>query len=222
MPPANDDGADDDDDDDDDDVGTFEVHAVLSVEAGPAEGEWTLTFDNADRTARLGLAVHSAGRLPLGAALDELDATIRVGAARRPGRASLEISDTEGLVYVVLLDAVKAREPNSAGFVGFGDRLAKENNGAYRTTFRTAKYDTDDGLVEVEPGERRKLQLGGRTYSVVLADAYTNKLRAGRATPKCGMPTAVVAMELLWTRDDAEGELAALESDPSPLASCGD
>ncbi|MCB9743206.1 MAG: hypothetical protein H6741_14290 [Alphaproteobacteria bacterium] len=119
---------------------------------------------------------------------------------------SLLLSDAEGPLYV--LDAgFSAEEVNAlfgAEVVSFGAEAAKDRDSTWTWSYTSLRLSTDDGEVELLPGEVTEVLIQGATYRATAIAAYDREARPNAALPGCPVLEDVLSYEL--QRVEAAGE----------------
>lgn len=184
------------------------VAGALTV-SGSAR-EFTITVAGEDAAA-VELELHSPGASPL-ASLDGIDAAVRLTDEGMGGR-SVIISDEAGIVYFGGVgdfgSTEAANEHFGSGFVTYGEKTGSQTDGMFVWTYAPAVFATDDGPVELLPGEVETIVVEGVKYRAVVSSSYevgTNP--DAEELPGCS-PESMLGFELL--RVDAAVDTSVVE-----------
>ena len=141
-------------------------------------------------------------------------------------RSGLVLEDADGPVYIadggqlgrLLTDRF------GEGFATYGEVLGEETEGDWILSYTTGVFQTDDGLVELLPGEPVTIRVDGDSWRLVLIAAYETDLRPGAEEMDCGGRPPVLSFEMVLL-DTAEPKLEAIsrpaELDVARLPGCG-
>lgn len=153
-----------------------------STAAISASGKWSVepsgdrSFKIASSGTTLSLDVHSPGQAPL-VGLDGAELDVH-GRGSGDGEGFLVMSDDDGLAYAACEGGGASRKDLEdvvgKDFVSFGTEVGAEGDdaGAYRWSYTSGVFATDDGQVELMPGEPKILHVHGASFRVVLTVAY--------------------------------------------------
>ena len=112
------------------------------------------------------------------------------------GERNVLLSDADGPVYFADpgTGGYQADATFGEGFVAFGTVVAQTSDDVGDWTWTTAKFQTDDGPVEVTPGIPAELVIDGATWRVVVAAAYQSD---PYEEMDCGAVEDLLAYEML-------------------------
>lgn len=143
----------------------YEATAQGQATVSGSGRDQTLTVQGADES--LEVAVHTPGSSDL-RIFDGGEVQVDVSGS------SLVVSDDDGVVYVG--DDGNRRwdleDEFGVGFVDFGSTIRAVADGAQVTTYKNVRFQTDEGEVELAPGEIDTVTLGGVDYRVTVIAAY--------------------------------------------------
>lgn len=169
--------------------------------------------------------VHAPGAPDLSPWLGVSDMRMSVVEVAADGDATLLVRDaTDAVVY--LLETVEpdvlTSEAFGGNFIELGDDLGPTE--AYLSTMRiySAFVATDNGEIELFPGEPQEIVVGGASYRIVLTAAWHRELDSGSSL-QCTLRADVLAYEVLRVEPGA-ANLAPLLRDPlAPIeqGTCG-
>ncbi len=178
-----------------DDGSLQSLSGVLQVTG--ADKEFTLQIGAG--TEQVAIEVLSPGATPLGS-LEGVEASVELTEMGMGGR-SLIVSDDTGPLYVGVLGdgmALSAVESHfGADFVRWGDEVGSQTDGTFVWSYAPAVFATDDGDVELSPGEVASIKIDGLEYRVVVSASYevgTNP--DADELPGCS-PESMLGFELL-------------------------
>jgi hypothetical protein len=143
------------------------------------------------------------------------------------GRAPFAIHDAAGPVLVVQM---LGNAPDAAdallgdGFARYGETVGYDERGSHEFHTKYAVIATDDGPLEVAPGEVHAIQVAGATWRFVLLAAYEVDEESGTfdAASKCIGPPDTLSFEMLRISEpDAGDELVARADGLSPALGQG-
>jgi hypothetical protein len=167
--------------------------------------------------------LHTPGATPLDS-LDGVEATIELSDMGMGGR-SIVISDDDGPLYVGSLgdgpglDAV--REIFGEGFVTWGDEVGTQTDGTFVWTYAPAVFATDNGEVELQPGEVDSIVVDGVEWRVVVSASYEVSANPDAdEMPGCS-PESMLGFELLRVAEPIEvATIARLAEAPVAYVGC--
>lgn len=187
-----------------------------------SERDFTLSI--ADEAGPLDVEVHSPGLSDLGA-LDGATVTVDLSTADfSTGTRTIVISDESGPLYAADhgTGSAELAEAFGAGFVGYGETLGTESREGYDWVYYTARFETDDGAVELEPGEVDTLSFDGVLWRVAVIAAYESSPQPDTAVPACGGSDDLLSYEMLRVEEPAEpAVLVRPEGAKVAALSCG-
>jgi hypothetical protein len=186
-----------------------------------SEREFQIVLD--DPAVGMALEIHTPGATPL-TQLDGIDATVELSEMGMGGR-SIVISDDDGPLYVGALGDSpglnRVRELFGEGFVKWGAEVGTQTDGTFVWTYKPAVFATDDGDVELQPGEVDSIVVAGVEWRVVVSASYevgTNP--DADALPACS-PESMLGFELLRVPEPAEiTTIARLAEAPVAYVGC--
>lgn len=143
--------------------------------------------------------LHTPGASPI-AALDGVDATVAFTEQGMGGR-SVIVSDADGPLYVgalgdgMSLNAVD--EIFGEGFVRWGKEVGTQTDGTFVWTYAPAVFATDNGEVELQPGNVTSIVVDGVEWRAVVSASYEVSTNPDAdALPACS-PESMLGFELL-------------------------
>lgn len=130
--------------------------------------------------------------------LDGLEGQLSIAEDALTDRLSLLVTDDQGPVY--LLEPVNATvlttETFGPGFVQVGADLGTVPVGLDHVRLYSALFETDDGAVEVFPGEPVEATIDGQTYRIVLVANWVRELSGDRSSECASQLDEALAYEL--------------------------
>lgn len=154
-----------------------------------ADRDWSIVFVGEDEvTTTLGL--HLPGGSDL-SAYDGQSLSVDLGWAWGDDSRWIGISDEDGLALIVQPNHLQGPAADTFGldFVGYGDEIStgklSDEYGTYKVSYRYARFQTDDGPVDVLPGEPFEARIDGQDWRVVVHASFevTDK---PKDMPGCG------------------------------------
>lgn len=171
------------------------------------DSDYTLQVE-ADGAPVLAADVHTPGGLNL-STLAGREVSIDVVHNWDANPHFLAVSDASGLAYVLNPGAqeteIAARF--GEGFADWGSELGRMKEGDTTWIWRAARFETDDGAVELEPGQVEPIVVGGVRWQVAVVAAYQREYDADALLPGCGPPSDLLSYELLRVNVDVEPAL---------------
>lgn len=188
---------------------SFESDALISEEGDTYTFTGDLSASGADRDYSLAVSdatgvlmsaeLHTPGGLDL-SVLDGKAGSVSVYPDWTGATAELvAISDESGLAYV----ANRGRSGGDldtwfgADFASYGEELGTDRDQNFNWTFHTVRFQTDDGAVELAPGEIDTITVGGAMWQVVVIAAYDRELRPNGEQSDCGPPDDLISYEMI-------------------------
>jgi len=176
--------------------GSFDAISASGDLAVTAEGrDFTLTITPAAGPA-VEISVHSPTTNL--AKLDGLTVDADVSQSGLHEERSLVISDDGGVVYAADVgqfnDTIVAAF--GADFATWGATVATDSDELYDWTYTSAKFQTDDGPVEILPGNAKTVVIAGDTYRIGVIAAYEVEAHPDAALP-CGGISDLLSFEML-------------------------
>lgn len=184
----------------------FSLSGALGVTG--ADADWTLTVSPPDASP-LAIALHAPGRSDLSSLLGR-ETEALLFADWFGEHWSLALRDEAGPVYALDL-GMHAEELGAlfgGSLVSMGSQeLSSSTDETYDWSFRSLIVSTDQGPVEVQPGEVVELQIGGASYRFVAIAAYVREPVPGAALPGCPTLDEMMSYELIRVSAPPEEEL---------------
>lgn len=188
------------------------VSGALSVDASASDPSLTFATANGSFSADLHLPGASDLRWLDGAVVEaQLPPSEDL---TRWGTPALALMDAEGPAFVAQLVGHAPDAADSflgAGFARFGPESGYDERGTYGFQTRSAIVQTDDGPLEVLPGEVHAISRDGVSWRFVLIAAYKVESQRGAFGPtsKCMGPPDALSFEMvrIGVDDDAETQL---------------
>lgn len=176
-----------------------------------------------DPAVGMAIELHTPGATPLGS-LDGVDATVELSEMGMGGR-SIVISDADGPLYVGALGdtpgQAQVREIFGEGFVTWGEAVGSQTDGYFVWTYAPAVFATDDGPVELLPGEVDNILVDGAKWRVVVSASYeVSDNPSADEMPACS-PESMLGFELLRVAEPIEvATITRLEEAPVAYVGC--
>lgn len=170
-----------------------------------ADRDWTLAVTGDDEVVTL-VSVHAPGASDL-SGLDAERLTVTLGGAWGSDTRTVAIVDDAGPVYFGQpgKDYGPATDSFGSGLVDFGDEVGtgtmSDEYGDYVVSYRSARFQTDDGEIEAFAGVPFEAALGGDTWRVVVHASF-EVTKYPDAMPGCGGGTSTtLSFEMLRVVD---------------------
>ncbi|MCK6506931.1 hypothetical protein L6R53_26765 [Myxococcota bacterium] len=179
---------------------------ALSVSGG--DGDWTLQIADPSLDPVPTLTVHSPGRADL-STLSGAQVQALLPGDWFAEHYSLLLTDAQGPLYVLDM-GLHAEQANAAfgeGFVSHGEVVGAEEDETWSTWYTRVVFQTDDGAVQLLPGEVQEIRVGGLRYRAVAIAAWTREPRADAALPGCPVAEELLAYELIRVEQEVEADL---------------
>lgn len=184
----------------------------LLVVGGPEDYAFVLTEEDG---TELAFEVHSSGGFDL-AHLSGPGRTLDLLGGAVPGHQSMVVSDESGPLWAadlgdraaavaLLLDGVPVLP---------GETVYTDQDETWIWSYTTQRLSTDDGEIELLPGELETVVVAGRLWRFAPVAAYERRLRSGAELPDCSHLRDMLAYEMFRVevalepalRERAEGE----------------
>jgi len=194
--------------------------AIEDVEDGQAyslSGQLTVTGSEQDYAfslledggidPSLAFDLHSPGSFDLTRLSGE--ATVEVLSMAVFESRSIVVSDSSGPRYVADIGANAAEVGEIVGMepAERGEELGTGSDSTWGTSFTTAVFHTDDGDVELQPGDVDVLKFDGALWRVVVVAAYDREARPDAALPGCPLLEDVLSYEMLRVSEVSDPEV---------------
>ncbi|MEZ4234902.1 MAG: hypothetical protein R3F59_01800 [Myxococcota bacterium] len=183
-------------------------------------GDWHLTLRGSGGTHELD--VHSPARSDL-SGLDGLtDARLSVQRDPASREVSLAVVDADDVVRYLVEPAepgVLTNDLFGAGLVARGEELGPAQDAAWDLTLSAGVLRTDDGDVELLPGEPQQVALDGLPYRAVLLASFEADLRV-ESDVSCTGARERLACELLQADGGDLTPLVRADNQPLPTSTC--
>lgn len=169
-----------------------------SLSASGADRDYTLRVSDGAGTA-LDAEVHSPGDLDL-STLSGQTGTVSIYTDWTGAHARLvAISTEDGLAYVANrgMSGGDLDTWFGADFATYGAELGTSRDTNFNWTYHTVRFQTDEGPVEIAPGELDTLTIGGELWQVVVIAAYDRELRPNGSESDCGPPEDLISYEMM-------------------------
>lgn len=180
-----------------------EVAGTASVSG--ADRDWTLAFPGEGEGITT-VTVHAPGESDL-SGLDAEALTVTLGGAWGSDTRTVAIVDGAGPVFLGQpgKDYGPATDAFGVGFVDFGDEVGtgrmSDDYGEYEVSYRSARFQTDDGEVEALAGEPFEAALDGDSWRIVVHASF-EVTKYPDAMPGCGGGTSTtLSFEMLRIAD---------------------
>lgn len=95
------------------------------------------------------------------------------------------------------LHAAQTNDLFGAGFVAHGQTYGVDEDQTWSTSYTSLVFQTDEGAVEVLPGEVQELWVGGLRYRAAAIAAWTREAQPDAALPGCPVAEELLAYELI-------------------------
>ncbi len=127
---------------------------------------------------------------------------------------SILLSDESGPVYLADDgdDAWRFSEFLGADFVTWGDVVGTSRDSQYTWEYTSARFQTDEGAIDVFPGETTNITLGGARYRAAVLGAYQVTPLPNASLP-CGGISDFLSYELLRVETDTAAEVLERPAD---------
>lgn len=204
-----------------DDDGLWREDLAGGLEVDGADQDWTLTSTDEAGEA-VSLEIHSPGGLDLSTLAGESSTVELVFSVayidgdtwdddedqRLEPAAAVVVSDASGPRYVAdaglevgLGDALFGE-----GFVGYGAAMETVESDPYEYHYQAIVVQTDDGPVELEPGDVATITVGGQLWRFAAIASFEIEAMENprNAMAMCGGPADVLAYEMLRVEEPAE------------------
>ena len=179
--------------------------------------DWTLSLADTELGSQE-LTMHVPGQSDL-STLDGRELSIELEWSLTP---TAVVSDAEGLVFASVAgdnhpDVVAAL---GSDFISFGEEAGSVQEGTDRWSLRYAVVSTDEGTLELLPGEAEEITVDGTSWRVVVHAAYQVEPGPLSYHP-CGFAPDMLTFEVLRLDAPAASELIGPSSSRElPLAGC--
>jgi hypothetical protein len=173
------------------------------------ERDFQLTVD--DGAEPLSVDVHSPGISNL-AALEGKQAQLDLSVADlATGTRTVLASDEAGPLYAADHGTGRAVLEASFGkdFVSYGDEVGREERDGWDYVYRKARFTTDDGPVDLLPGDARTLPFKGSLYRVAVVAVYQSEPQPETPVPGCGGSDDLLSYEMLRVEAPSDDQLIA-------------
>ncbi len=186
----------------------------LLVVGGPQDFAFVLTEDDGKELA---FEVHSPGSFDL-LHLDGPERTLHLLGGSVSGHQSLVVEEETGPIWAADLGDRAAAVALLLGgdAVRHGDTIFVDQDDTWKWTYTTLIVPTDDGDVELLPGDVETVTIGGVYWRVVAVAAYTRRLRSGAEVSDCERMQDMLAYEMFRV---AVPERSSARTRPAGLAS---
>lgn len=144
-------------------------------------------------------ALHSPGDLDLGS-LSGHSGTVTIYPDWTGEHARLvAITQEDGLVYVANrgMSGGDLDTWFGADFATYGAALGTSRDENFNWTYHGVSFKTDEGAVEIAPGEVDTLTINGEMWEVVVIAAYDRELRPNGSIADCGPPEDLISYEMI-------------------------
>jgi hypothetical protein len=157
----------------------------------------------------LDLSVHSSTGCDL-TSLDGLAVDAKVSSETLSGLRNVVLSDQAGVAYAAqgvstpdLATSPEFVDAFGQGFATWGSTVGTDSDSQYDWTYTSARFTTDDGDIEILPGNVRTVKIAGATYRVGTIAAYRVERHPGANVP-CGGISDLLSFEVLRVREAVE------------------
>ncbi|MCB9745437.1 MAG: hypothetical protein H6740_22860 [Alphaproteobacteria bacterium] len=189
---------------------------ALSVQGEGSDFTATLTTGDGDTFA---FDVHSPTEAPLGQ-LDGAEVSVSMPIFGFEETRSLILLEGADPVYV--LDAGYSADDVNALFgaevVSFGAEQATDRDSTWDWSYTTLRLSTDDGDVELLPGEVVEVTIDGARWRAAAIAAYDREVRPNGALPGCPVLHDVLSYELLRVEEAVTEDFLTRPLDQDPAA----
>jgi hypothetical protein len=177
------------------DGATYTVSGDLEVSG--ADRDFTLAVSDATTTL-LDAELHSSGGLELGA-LDGRAGAVSIVPNWGGGAVLVAIEDESGLAYLGNRGASDGQVDAwfGADFATYGAELGGSRDENFDWSYRTVRFATDDGAVEIAPGDVDTVTVGGDLWQIAVIASYDRTLRPDGSQSECGPPDDLISYEML-------------------------
>jgi len=181
------------------------LNGMLQVSG--SERDFTLSLNDGETDHSI--EIHTPGELDL-SVLSGIEASATLSYMGLHGERSMAIQDESGPAFLSVVDHTDAVATHAMGanFATWGDTVATDSDSEYNWTYTTALFETDEGAVELLPGESDTITVDGASYQVAVVAAYKVEARPRAALP-CGGIGDMLSYELI--RVDAPSEAMQVE-----------
>lgn len=160
-----------------------------------AEQDWALSL--AGETESWSFGVHSPATTVLSRFADtEVTLSLTTSWSGRP--TGIAIADEADLAWAVWgadgNDALTARFGDD--LVRYGEELEAGRADGMKYSWRAVSFQTDEGRVELAPGEVDDLRIDGALWRVTVIAAYQEEPLPGTAVPDCGGGGDLISFEI--------------------------
>lgn len=162
-----------------------------------ADQDWSLTITPAEGEP-FSWTVHSPGAVDLSALSGE-GRTLDLLSEEVFEERSFVISDEHGPAYVADIGANADDVAEVLGITAptYGGAMGTEEDDNFVTTYTSLVFATDDGEVELLPGDVTTVTLGGISWRITAIAAYTREIKEGAILPGCGFLVDMLSYEML-------------------------
>ena len=143
--------------------------------------------------------LHSPGDLDL-SALDGHAGTVTIYPDWTGAHAELvAITDEDGLRYVANrgMSGGDLDTWFGADFATYGAELGTSRDQNFDWTYHTVSFQTEEGAVEIAPGEVDTITVAGALWQVVVIASYDRELRPKGSESDCGPPEDLISYEMI-------------------------
>ncbi|GEM_PF-4575103 len=187
-----------------------------------SERDWSIDLETDEQAHAF--SVHSPSAMQL-SALDGEELTVRVTTTWSGNPDGLAVYDAVDLAYASVgsVENADVLERFGADFASWGDELGRSRGEQATYTYKAIAFATDEGTVELAPGEVAEIVVHGVTWLAAPVASYDHEYHKWAAVPACGGGGPMLSYEL-FRMDEATGESRFVErAEGSAMAkrSCG-
>lgn len=190
---------------DTEDMGILQFQGQLAVDG--ADGDFVLTITPDDGSAAATVTLHSPGESDL-RSLDGDEVSAWMPAYAYGESRSLVLTEADDVVYAadqgVDRDAVNTRLGGEV--VVPGDPVGTSSDDTYDWTYRSVRIESDDGPVDLLPGEVEYVNLFDAVWRVAAIAAWDRTVRPGAVLPGCLAADSLLSYEMLRVSSAGEPE----------------
>jgi len=169
-----------------------QIEGALSVTG--TERDFTLSLETSAGSREL--SIHSPGMSDL-SLLNGRSVTAKLANKGLHEERSVVISDDKGTAYVADVGhGVDADALFGEGFVRWGETVGTSSDDLYDWEYTPAVFKTDEGEIEVLPGDTANLKIKGATWRVAVIAAYKVTPHPDAPLP-CGGISDLLSYEMI-------------------------
>lgn len=163
---------------------------VASIDG--ADKDWSIELDDELITT------HSPTAMDL-AAWDGEELTVAVTTTWTGSPDGLSLFDGSDLAYASVgsTENPDVIERFGADFASYGEQLGRSRADSATYTYRAIAFQTDDGTVELAPGEVAEIVVDGVTWQVAPVASYDHEYHRWAAVPACGGGGPMLSYEIM-------------------------